>query len=284
MRLFICFSLLLFTHAISLTSETSPYLTDPDTARDCDGEVSWHINQDVAAVMSRKGVNFITGQTSQPSRSTSRGADQRTAAERRRTELIKILNDPVIWRTDLGTVLETLPSWVQSKEDDVILYPNAIAGSTSYDINAQGLRKASATANDLHSALKSKPSFKVRTRELGALLNKATVKASELVPSGQPSAEPGRLRVLLTSGNTIPLKILAENLSVDDMKSRFDFQPEVEVHAFKLPGSARPEVLTYYIYAGGDITFVESEMDSPGYITRAMIDARAALPTIFQKR
>ncbi len=276
MKLFICFLLLLSPGAIVVGSGATH---DSDSTFRSNG-FSYYESEVSEDRHSDDGLASVR-QNPQPPAAGNSPSDLRKAAERRKAEIMQILSDPVIWGPDLGAALETLPQWVQNKEDKVVIYKDTLTSLTNY--STKEFRKASALASRLQNALKTKSAFKFRTPQFEALLNKASVRAWNLLPTGQVS-ESGRLHVLLRVNSSKPLRLLADDLTVEELKARFAFQPEVKTQIVKLPGAGRPDVLTHYVYAGGDIVFVESEIDSPGYVTKVLFDARELQPVLFKKK
>jgi hypothetical protein len=198
-----------------------------------------------------------------------------TAAQAKQDEEIKkILNDPTIWGKDFPQLLKTLPLFAGGGEKTVLIFPESVVGGTPYPNLPQSLKaiEGANAANRMVNDTKQGEAFK---RAMGA-------RSGEVLTlfHANPFEEDDSQRVTLDRPGR---EYLPPDKSIAAIrKSRGEPQKITKV---RINGASedRPEVLTYYEYAGGAVTFVMHNYRRYGYVDRVILNLPAIQSALASK-
>jgi hypothetical protein len=180
-------------------------------------------------------------------------------------QIKKILNDTTLWGKDFPQVLRSLPLIAGSGEKTVLVFHGVVVGGTPFPNLPQSLRaidRASA-ANRILNDTRQGEAFK---RSLG-------VRSDEVITLfyANPFLEDNSQRLTLERAGG---EYLLPNTVAALKRSQGEPQKvsKVRVNGYD---EDRPEVLTYYEYAGGAVIFVMHNYKRYGYINRAILNIPA---------
>jgi hypothetical protein len=210
------------------------------------------------------------GQGPAPRPSAAPAAAQAKQAE----EIKKILSDPTIWGKDFPQFLKTLPLFAGSGEKTVLIFPKSVVGGTPYPNLPQSL-KAIERANAANRAVND-------TRQGEAFKRAIGMRSGEVLTlfHANPFGEDDSQRVTLERlGSEF---LLPDNSIAAIRKSQGEPQKITKV---RINGESedRPEVLTYYEYAGGAVTFVMHNYRRYGYVDRVILNITAVQSALASK-
>jgi hypothetical protein len=189
--------------------------------------------------------------------------------------VVKILNDRTLWGKDYPAALAYLSSWNKINERTVALFPEGVLGNTPYNSpeNAQQVVRQLATAMEqpqpqpkdefdelLREARKNPPPFQAKTTSF--------------------LSEIDSMRIVWADKS---LQFLAPNLSLNAVQERLGPPEKVTQEVTSRGGEFRPIVLTLYRYAGGAVTFAETDWAPiPGFVDRVIFDVPTVTAEVFR--
>ncbi len=188
--------------------------------------------------------------------------------------LAEILNDRELWGKDLPAALALSSSWSRVGERTLAVFPGRILGATPYNTPQDAQRAASQMARAMSEA-PPRPS-----PEFADLLARGRAK----------QAIPFRATLIsLVDDDAVHLawadssvEFLPPNLTLASVKNRFGEPERVTQEIVPTQRDRRPVVLTLYQYAGGAVSFAESDAaQKPGIIDRVLFDVPAVTAALF---
>lgn len=207
----------------------------------------------------------VEGREPQPAPVTGRAAPA-TAQARQADEIRKILNDPTLWGKDFQQFLKLLPLLARSGEKTVLIFPRAVVGGTPFANQPQS-KTAIERANTTNKVLNDTKQGKEFKRAIGARGgDKLTLFYA------RPFPEDDSQRVTLERPS---VEYLLPNTSIAAIKKSRGEPQRVTKVRINSAEEGRPEVLTYYEYADGAVTFVMHNFRRYGYVDRVVLNVPA---------
>lgn len=211
------------------------------------------------------------------------GASGALCQENSKITLEKILSNPNIWGEDFKTALADVSILQSVGEHEVAIFPDRVQSTSPKNDTAQvqeilaEFRKALSavpreTRDSVHELMDcDRVNSSVPCRR-GFLLNAQTVKAVN---------EHGETQVAAASKE---LQFLAPGVDITVVKKELGPPEAVTQKVIQTKYERRPEVLTEYRYASGQITFVTSNMQSNTRLDRVYLDANALSKSLSEAR
>jgi hypothetical protein len=196
------------------------------------------------------------------------------AQDKQAEEIKKILNDPTLWGKDFQQLLKFLPLLAGSGEKTVLVFPRAVVGGTPFPNlprSTRAIERASAAnkiVNDTKLGEEFKRSVGARNDQLLTLFH------------ANPFPEDDSQRVTLERAGAEYL--LPDNSIAAIRKSQGEPQKVTSVR-INSENEDRPEMLIYYEYAGGAVTFVMHNYKRYGYVNRVILDIPAIQSALASK-
>jgi hypothetical protein len=203
--------------------------------------------------------------------------------EHSKVTLEKVLSNPNIWGKDFKTALADVSVLQAIGEGEVAIFPDKVQSTSPKNDTAElqnlvvEFRTALSTVpketrdgvRDVMNCDKSSSSARCQT---GFLLGSQTVKEVHEHGETQVAAASKQLQFLAPDAN---VSLIKKELGPPEAVTQKVVQTEYE---------RRPEVLTEYHYASGQITFVTSSMGSNGRVDRVYVDANAVSTSLSEAR
>jgi hypothetical protein len=197
--------------------------------------------------------------------------------------LEKILSNPKIWGKDFKTALADVSILQSVGEREVAILPDRVQSTAPNNDKGQvealvvEFRKALSTVpretrESVHEVLDCDKEGSPASCRTGFFLNAQTVKAVN---------EHGETRVAVAAKQ---LQFLAPDVDISAIKKELGPPEGVTQKVIQTEYERRPEVLTEYHYASGQITFVTSSMQSNTRLDRVYLDANALSRSLSEAR
>jgi hypothetical protein len=164
-----------------------------------------------------------------------------------------ILNTSDLWGKDFKAVLATVPSFEDTGEQQLLIFPDKVIGANKISLGAP------ATQRNLRRLNRS-----IVENQNKMIVSKDTKAEAFLFE------EDNARHVALTSETS---EYLAPNAKISDVQQRFGKPERISKHSIQSSKQDRPETLIYFHYAGDAIIFVSSNIKNYGYLDRVILDA-----------
>jgi hypothetical protein len=190
------------------------------------------------------------------------------------TIAVKIFTDSTLWGKDLGVLLSQLRSLQEAGEKTVYVFPDRVAGATPY-VQAPAAQRAVARLN---SAI-------IRNRQRPLKDPYAAIAAPGAVRAATLRAESVRL---VTDGDGYHisfgagLQFFPPGLTIKAVHDRLGPPERSVLLTIQTIGDRRPVILTLHVYAGGAISFAESDLAEPGIVERILLNLAQLVPVVSQ--
>lgn len=188
----------------------------------------------------------------------------------------KILTDRALWGKSFSPVLAYLWSWARVDERRVAIFPNRVVGTARYPTPDA----AGAQVSELAAALRGpKPKLKP---DFAAFFQASIDQPPPFEAMPIALLEDDSFHVAWVSGE---LELIAPGLTVEAVRDLLGPPEKVSREMVPTEKDRRPVILTLYQYAGGAVTFAESDTAPRlGVVDRVFLDVRAVTAAVFEVR
>ncbi len=191
------------------------------------------------------------------------------------TSMTRVLADRTVWGKDFPTALAFVESWGRAGERRLYVFPDRVVGATQHRTSDDAKRAATKLSEAMRTARRrARPGFEELLR-------------------GAPTQSPAALRVEVVrlepddeyfhvAWVSPSLEFLPKQLTVAAVRDRLGPPEKVVLETIQNETERRPVVLTLYVYAGGAVSFAESDWAPvPGYVDRGVLDVSAVTAALF---
>jgi len=190
--------------------------------------------------------------------------------------LAKIFTAPGLWGKDYPAALASLPAWNRLGEKRVWVFTDRVIGGSPHKTREE----AQAEAGRFSEAVKELrpkpvPKFEALLKEKTEQLHAGKM---DVIPFFQ---EDGTARIAWTTGSQ---QLLAPRLNMATVKKRLGPPEKVSTEVIQGQGEVRPVILTLHSYAGGAVSFAESDVaQRPGLVNRVILDVPVVTAALFEE-
>jgi hypothetical protein len=201
---------------------------------------------------------------------------QKMDPEKQKEEIIKIFKAEVLWGKGMPAALARLPSWAATevKQEKVAIFPNMIVGTRPL----KSTDEAKTDIKQLENAMQLKPG-KLRPESQLILQNQLGAPPPPYHAEVHISRDDQKPRLAWVGKD---VQFLKEGLSLAVVQEQLGKPMKVTREVIQTDGDRRPVTLTLHHYAGGAVTFAESDLSpQPGIVDRVILDVSAVRAALF---
>ncbi len=188
------------------------------------------------------------------------------------TDVARILTDSTLWGKDFGVLLAQLRAFQEAGEKTLYVFPDRLAGASPF-VQAPAAQRAVARVSSAMVRNRQR-----RLKDPYAVMAAPGAAASLRAESIRLPVDGDGYHVSLGAG----LQFFPAGLTIKTVYGRLGPPEKTVLLTIQTIGDRRPVILTLHIYAGGAISFAESDMADPGRVERVLVGLAKLVPVVSQ--